>query len=99
MEEVKLAKLENTLANRELEYDKLKKSLVEDLKEQSKIEKEIRLLLQNVSEDLIEIKEKRDKLIERVKILESKIDETSKCLKKLGIRTKGADIIKDKFLG
>ena len=97
MEEGNLAKLEKTLANRELEYDKLKKSLDEDLKEQRKIEKEIKQLLQNVSEDLIEIKEKRDRLIERINILESKIDETNKRIKDLGIRTKGADIIKNKI--
>ena len=97
IEEGNLAKLEKTLANRELEYDKLKKSLDEDLKEQRKIEKEIKQLLQNVSEDLIEIKEKRDRLIERINILESKIDETNKRIKDLGIRTKGADIIKNKI--
>jgi len=92
-----LSKSEKSLARRELELDQIKKELDDDVKVQKSLEKEIDKLLENVSNDLLELRKERDKLEDRIQILESKINETKKRIKELEQRTKGAEILTNKI--
>ncbi len=97
LETSNLAKLEKTHANRELEHDKLEKSLNSDLKIQKAIEKEIDNLLKDVSDDIVELKRKRERLIDQIEVLVGKNEETKRRLTELENRTKGAEILKYKL--
>ncbi len=92
-----LAKNEKSLARRELERDKINKDLDSDLLEQKSHQKEIDKLLENVSEEIIEIKKKREKLEDRIQIIESKIKVTQKRVKELEKETKGAEVLTNKI--
>jgi len=97
IQQTNLAKNEKSLSRRELDRDKISKDLETDLIEQKSFQKDIDKLLENVSEDISDIKKKRDKFEDRILILESKIKETKKRIKELEDNTKGAEILTNKI--
>ncbi len=92
-----LSKSEKSLARRELDLDKIQKELEDNIEEQKSLEKEIYKLLENVSDDILELKKERDKIEDRIQILESKIKETKKRIKELEDSTKRAEILTNKI--
>jgi len=97
IQQTNLAKNEKSLSRRELDRDKISKDLETDLIEQKSFQKDIDKLLENVSEEITDIKKKRDKFEDRILILESKIKETKKRIKELEDSTKGAEILTNKI--
>lgn len=97
IENSKLTNLQTTSANRESEYDKLNNNLKKDIENQAILSKKITKLLEDLSEEIIHLKEQRERLEDRIQILEGKIVETQKRIKILEEKTKDADIITNKI--